>query len=416
MKILMVSSYLPYPLFSGGQVRLYNLIKELSSKHEITLICEKRPQQTFDDIKEVEKICKKVITVDRRKQWSLENIIKSAASVHSFLVTGHTNPEMKQLIMDELIRETFDLIHVETFYVMQNLPMSLLQRQESIQKNVDSHFRGDDRKDGLPIVLVEHNIEYQVYKRYVDRAPAPLRPFLALDVAKIKREEEKFWQKATKVVAVSNDDKKIIEQAGIHPAIVANGVNIDAFFFKQKSETKVKKLLFIGDFKWLQNRDALKFIIEDIWPKISLESTIKAQLWIVGRTIPDSIKALTDDPDVLFDEESSVKPTPEIFQEADILLAPIRVGGGTSYKILESMSSGTPVVTMSLSADAIGAKESEQIMVGNSAEELAAKTLQLLQNEKKYQKVAKGGRKLIEEKYSWQTIAKHLDQVYKEVA
>ena len=51
MKILMISSYLPYPLYSGGQVRLFNLIKELSGKHEITLICEKRKHQTDDDIK-----------------------------------------------------------------------------------------------------------------------------------------------------------------------------------------------------------------------------------------------------------------------------------------------------------------------------------------------------------------------------
>ncbi len=91
MKILMISSYLPYPLHSGGQVRLYNLIKELSGKHEITLVCERRPHQTSEDIKEVEKICKKVVTVPRRKQWSLENVLKSVFSSHSFLVTGHTH-------------------------------------------------------------------------------------------------------------------------------------------------------------------------------------------------------------------------------------------------------------------------------------------------------------------------------------
>ena len=37
MKILMLTPYLPYPLMSGGQTRSYNLIKNLSKKHEITL-------------------------------------------------------------------------------------------------------------------------------------------------------------------------------------------------------------------------------------------------------------------------------------------------------------------------------------------------------------------------------------------
>src|SRR6266566_734459 len=98
MKILVVSSYLPFPLYSGGQVRLFNLIKELSSKHEITLICERRPQQTAHDIAEVKKICKEVITVDRKKQWSASNIVKAGVSSNSFLVTGHTQAIFQQKI------------------------------------------------------------------------------------------------------------------------------------------------------------------------------------------------------------------------------------------------------------------------------------------------------------------------------
>ena len=88
MKILMVSSFLPYPLFSGGQVRLYNIIKELSKRHEITLVCEIRPNQTQDDIKEMEKYCKKVLTVKRKKQWTLKNIIETGLSKNSFLITN----------------------------------------------------------------------------------------------------------------------------------------------------------------------------------------------------------------------------------------------------------------------------------------------------------------------------------------
>jgi glycosyltransferase involved in cell wall biosynthesis len=391
MKILMVSSYLPYPLHSGGQIRLYNLIRELSVKHEVTLICEKRKYQTDDDIRSLEKICKKVVTVEKHKQWSLKNIGKTAVTPHSFLVTGHTHPKMQNLIKEELAKEKFDLIHVETFYVIQNLPAT-----------------------SLPIVLVDHNIEYRVYKKFVDQAPLVLRPLLTLDIAKIKKEEENSWKQVTKVVAVSEEDKKVMEQKNINPAIVPNGVNIDEFSFKlRQGSNEQKKILFIGDFKWIQNIDSAKFIIREIWPQIKANGKLK--LWIVGREIPASIRSLTDDPDVLFDEESSGKSTPEIFQAADILLAPIRVGGGTSYKILEAMSCGTPVVTMPMSASAIHAKGSEHLMIGKTARELAEKTIELSEDEKLYKKIAKHGRELIEEKYSWEKIAKDLEEVYKNV-
>src|SRR5215203_102962 len=98
MKILVISSFLPYPLYSGGHVRLYNILRELSKTNEITLICEKRKNQTEKDINEVEKICKKVITVNRQKQWSISNLFNTAISPNSFLVTGHTSNEMKKSI------------------------------------------------------------------------------------------------------------------------------------------------------------------------------------------------------------------------------------------------------------------------------------------------------------------------------
>lgn len=398
MKILLVSSYLPYPLYSGGQVRLYNLIKELSDKHEITLICERRSNETDSDVKEVEKICKKVITVPRKTQWSLKNVLKAGTSSQSFLVTGHTLPQMQNKIAEELQTKQYDLIHIETYYVMQNIPQT-----------------------NIPIVLVEHNIEYKVYERFKNKAPGFARPFLAIDIAKIKKEEETFWKRAAKVVAVSKDDQKVMERSGVRAEVVANGVNTEQFIQKDlKIEfgKKEKKILFIGDYKWLQNRDSATFIISEIWPRLNLEVRsgrleVECKLWFVARSIPESIKCLTDDPDVLFDEESSVMATPDIFREASILLAPIRVGGGTSYKILESMSCGTPVVTMPLSADALQAKDGHELLVGDDAESLAVKTVEVLQDNNLYKQISTNGRAFIEKNYTWKEIAKVLDRVYK---
>lgn len=389
MKILLVSSYLPYPLYSGGQVRLYNLIKELSNKHEITLICERR-DESDDDLSEVEKICKQVITVPRRKQWSVSNIIKAGFSSQSFLTTGHNLPDMKAKIKDLIAKEGFDLIHVETFYVMQNVPETT-----------------------IPIVLVEHNIEYKVYERFKLKAPIPLRPLLQLDITKIRKEEKACWKRASKVVAVSKDDAETINAFGINAAVVSNGVDIDKFSFKEHEIAKERKILFIGDYKWIQNQDSVRFIINDIWQRIKeKEDRGNIKLWIVGREIPDSIRSLTDDPDVLFDTESSSLPTEEIFQQAAVLLAPIRVGGGTSYKILESMSCGTPVVTMPLSANALQAKDGEALLVGSDATELAQKIVTLLTDRALYKRISKHSRTFIERNYTWKEIAKVLHDIY----
>jgi glycosyltransferase involved in cell wall biosynthesis len=392
MKILMVSSYLPFPLKSGGEIRLYNLIKNLANDHEITLVCEKRDYQTADDIKEVERFCKKVITVQRRKQWSFVNILRTAFSTNPFLIVGHTSDEMKQAIRDELVREKFDLIHVETFYVYQNLP-----------------------KVTIPVVLVEHNVEYLAYQRYVKLANPFLKLFFYLDVMKLKSKEEKVWRKVDKLVAVSNAERRLMKRADI--TIVPNGVDLDKFLFRNTQNLPdEKRLLFIGDFKWFQNVDAAETILKQIWPKINQKLTesknkTNVKLWLIGRNMPERIKNLAASKNIIVDENNK-DDTPDIFRQAYLLLAPIRAGGGTSYKILEAMASGVGVVTTGLGLEGLEAKNNIHALASDREDQLADLALVLIQDHSVYRKITLNARKLIEEKYDWKMIAKKLDEVY----
>lgn len=406
MNILLISSYLPFPLFSGGHIRLYNLIKQLSRQHKITLICEKRDYQRDAEVRELKKFCKKIITVNRKKQWTLVNILKTGLSFSSFLITGHTSSKMKKEIQRELNESYFDLIHVETSYVMQNLPDTI-----------------------IPIVLVEHNIEYLVYKRFADNASFLLRPVLYVDVLKLKFWEEKMWEKATKLIAVSETEKKIMEKKRRDVIVVSNGVDINKFKVqsirqaqdkssKFKVEGGEKRILFIGEFKWVQNRNAIGWIIKEIWPKLRADfipsMTDKGiKLWVVGKRIPDSIKKLTSDKNIIFDDNAPDK-TELIYQKSDLLLAPIKVGGGTSFKILEAMASGVPVITTDL-GNAMAAKDNLEIVIANSSQDFVQNIKKLLEDKEFYEKIATNARRLIEEKFKWEKIAQDLNSVYESV-
>jgi len=392
MKILMVSSYLPYPLYSGGHIRLYNLIKNLSQNHDITLICEKRSKQTLEDVEEVKKICKKVITVSREKQWSFKNILKTGFSMDPFLIVGHTSEEFKLAIRDELVRENYQLIHVETFYVYQNLP-----------------------RVSIPVVLVEHNVEYLVYEKFAKLANPILKPFFYVDVLKLKKKELEAWKIADKLVAVSNIERRIMKRADVD--VVPNGVDTNTFRFRTFQEIpQEKRILFIGDFKWLQNTDAAENILKHIWPRLNLKleevkEKTNVKLWLIGRHMPTKIKSLATGKNIILDENNKDE-TYDIFRKAYILLAPIRIGGGTSYKIIEAMSSGVGVVTTNLGIEGLEAKNNLHVLASEHEDEMANLVLNLIQDHSLYRKLTLNARKLIEDKYDWKIIAKKLDQVY----
>lgn len=393
MKILMITPYLPFPLVSGGQIRTYNLLKNLSKKHKITLVSFIRDPHEKKYLQELKPFCEEIIIYQRRKAWSPLNVLLAAFTPYPFLVSIYLSLSLRRDITALLDQKKFDLIHAETFYVMPNIPQTK-----------------------VPIFLVEQVIEYLVYQRYVESLPKWLilaKPFLLLDVTKIKWWEKHYWARAKKLAAMSADDKEFIQ--GINPNlkvdVVANGVDIEYFDETKKIKTKNPTVLFVGNFRWLPNKDAAKFLIEQIWPIIRSQIH-DAKLWIVGRNPTEDIKKYQS-PDVTVDGQ--VEDIRLAYGNCDVLLAPIRNGRGTKYKILEAMATRTPIVGTRLAIEGIDVENKRHALVASNAADLAQKTVYLLKNKKVSQKLAANAYDLVSSDYNWKKISDVLDKVYREV-
>lgn len=391
MKILMLTPYLPYPLYSGGQIRSYNLLKNLSQKHQITLFSFIRSESETKHIKELKKFCFQVKVFKRRRAWDVRNIFLSGITLYPFLVTIYLSKKFKEAIQAELKNNQYDLIHAETFYVMPNLPNPV----------------------NLPTLLVEQTIEYAVYQKYVkDFKFFFLKPILYLDVFKIKFWEKYYWNKATRLVAMSNSDK-IIMQHSVHNRkinVVANGIDVDHFNQVKATVPRQPTVLFVGNFKWLPNKDAAKFISQKIWPIIK-QQIPQAKLWIVGRNPTKDILQLEADRSVTV--TGNLSDIRIAFKKSSILLAPIRNGRGTKYKVLEAMASQTPVVTTKLGIEGVVAKGS--VLVSETALDFANQTIKLLTDKKLAQSLAKQAKKIVDSQYNWKSISTQLDNIYQEL-
>ncbi len=392
MKILMLTPYLPFPLISGGQTRSYNLIKNLSKKHDITLFSLIKDNREKKYIPELKKYCKKIFVFNRSKTpWTFRNILLTGFGPYPFLVIRNLAPDEKLAVKKELEREKYDIIHAETFYVMPHI---------------------SDTE--VPILLVEQTIEYLVYKHFVeDQAPLLAKIPFWVDVMKLKFWETHFWKQANGVVAMSESDRK--EMLKLAPNlkidIVPNGIDIDYFSALPRKEIIPARVLYVGNFKWIQNVEAVNILVNEVWPAIKKEIK-KAKLWIVGMNITDKLKEYASE-DIEISE--ALPDIREAYSKASVLVAPIKGPGGTRLKILEAMASGLPVVTTSVGAEGLGVINEKEALISDDLDEVSKNAIKVLKDKELSKKLGLYGKKFVESKYTWDKSAQILDNIYSKV-
>ena len=343
------------------------------------------------DVGELKKFCQEVrVFIRSEKPWTLTNILRTGFSLYPFLVIRNWARGERAAIEAEIKLKKFDLIHGETFYVMPHIP-----------------------KTKIPILLVEQTIEYLVYKHFADEFKIPLlKQLLYFDVLKMKYWELKYWQRARRVVAMSEDDKKtmISQIPTLNVDIVPNGVDSEFFAKKVTEKSKEPIILYLGNFTWLQNREAVGVLVNEVWPAIKRQLS-NAKLWIIGKNAKDFFANLLSD-DIKVDEALDVRV---VYQKASVLVAPIYGGGGTRYKNFEAFASGLPVVTTSIGIRGTNAKNGVHVIVKDKPLDIAEAAVEVIRNPQLAQKIADNARELVKKEYDWDTITKKLSTIYEEL-
>ena len=395
MKIMMLVPFLPNISTSGGQTRWFNILKYLSKDHDITLFSLIKDEEERKFIPPLKKYCKEVKVFKRPKSpFTPRNLLLTAFSWYPLLVIRNYSRLEKKALTKEIESGNYDLIHAETFYVMPHLP-----------------------KTTTPTILVDQTIEYLVYKHYVDNeVPKILKPLFMIDVYKLRFWERYYWRKTNRLVAVSEEDKKVMqtEIPGIEVDIIPNG--IDAKYFSEKKVDKKlppRVLYGVANFKWLQNQEAVEMTINEVWPKIK-ENVKDAKLWVVGRLIPDWIVELSKVREDIEITESIVDKR-DALKGASVMVAPIYGPGGTRLKVLEGMAAGLPVVSTPIGVAGLSVQNGKQAIVEKDNLGIAKGAIRLLKNTKLSNRIGNNGKKHVKTKYDWKNIVKLHENVYKKV-
>lgn len=387
MKILFVAYDFPFPITSGGKNRTYHFLQYLSKKHEVYLYSFVRKTPTEEQKNKILQLGVREIHVFVRKKVLHPSNVFSAFSSSSIFKNLYFSDSVQKEIVTLLSEKKIDTIHLESFYT--------------------GYYISDTiRSMGVQQIFGAENIEHFLYRDYVNhRIPSFFKFLFQKTVANIQKEEEHMIKKSDAVIVVTKQEKQYVASVSKNPCfVIPNGVDLSRFKFVERKKTG-KRLLFIGDFSYFPNVDGIQYFYKNVFEKLR---DPEIEFVIVGKNV-EKLSFLLDS---RIQKHSFAADIVSFYESADIFISPLRIGGGTNFKIIEAMASGLAVVSDPRRASSLGAKNESELLTADTPEMFENAIEKLFTDKNLYEKITKQARKFVEENYSWEEIGKKLLEIY----
>jgi glycosyltransferase involved in cell wall biosynthesis len=102
-------------------------------------------------------------------------------------------------------------------------------------------------------------------------------------------------------------------------------------------------------------------------------------------------------------------------ERADVVIVPLRIGGGTRLKILEAMAMGKAVVSTTLGAEGLDVVPERDLLVANDAEAFVSQVGRLIDDPALGRRIGTSARQLVASRYSWMAAVHRLTAFYGEL-
>ncbi len=390
MKVLFVTYDFPYPTNTGGKNRAFHLLKYAAKKADIILYSFVREDFNPEHIEILKEIGVKEIKIfKRRKLKDFSNISSTIINRSSIFRTLYFEKEVVNELENIIREHKIDIVHFESSYT-------------------GFYINSDISKLRVKLVLGTENIEHTLYLDYARKSRNLfIKPLLFYQAERLKKEEEKMIKKADAVTAITQDEAKYIESVSKRKCyVVGNGVDVADLEYKHSSKN-TKNLLFVGNFSYFPNIDAMNFFYNEVFKNLPEDIT----LTIVGKRGKEVLGY--DNERVIFKE--FVADIVDEYRDADMLIFPVRIGGGTNFKVLEAMALGIPIVANPDRLSGLKAVAETHFLEARNADSYVNQIKRLYDESELREMITRNARKLVEENFTWEKISLSLIKTWKEV-
>ena len=394
MKLLFLSPTVPFPLTDGGRIRVFNLLKQIAVKNEVTLLALETQTTDADGVAELRQLGIQVHLVPNAPtlpRVSFGTLVKAFLKRQPITVARYDIPAYRQKFRELIAIQTFDLVHYEMFHIA--------------QFHTETH---------LPGVLSQQNVDSAIWRRLCSETTNPLYKFAYwTQQLAFQRYERVLSPKFDAVTCTSDIDAAVFQQHGTENAIeiIPNGVDITHYRPDFTTEAPAH-LIYIGSMDWYPNEDAVAFFADEVFPRIQ-EKVPDVAFSIVGGNPSARVQKLAErDGIIVTGRVPEIKP---YFAEATVFVVPLRIGSGTRLKILEALAMGKAIVSTTVGAEGLDLKDSAEIFIADEPTAFADAVTRLLTDVQLRRRIGENGRSRVEQDYDWRSIGEKLHALYTKI-
>ena len=386
LRILIVSAYLPHLGTHGGAGRVFQLMKRVAEKHEVTLIAYLEKEEDKQFLSQAESCCHRVETVFRGRFRH--------SSWFPYEPFEEFNCDSFRNSLEDLATESdYDIVHFEWTQM--------------------AEF--SDLFPYTPKIITEVEVNWAAHRTMVAVEPNPIKKVKKYyDTLQTLYREAEFCAKADRVVCVTEDDKNYLQGyvANEKLLVIKTGVDLNYFSYSEQGKNPFA-IVFVGAFRHSPNQDAMFYFYREIFPEI-VERCPATHLFIVGSSPPDEIRELGLQENITV--TGFVEDIRDYYRMAQVVVVPIRTGVGIRGKVLEGWAAGSAMVASSLACQGIKAEHGTNILIADNPADFARNTIELLNNHAKCAELARNGRNTAETQYGWDVMGREMIEEYEKLS
>ena len=391
MRILWVKLGSLWPPTSGGRLRSYHLVSELSRRHPVTVLTTHGPDDDARAQREHLPQCREVVSLPFTvpKRTSLRFALALGRSWLSTLpvdVSKFRVPALAHEIRRRLAAGEADVCVVDFLSAMVNVPAEC----------------------PVPRVLFAHNVEYMIWKRLSETERRPWRrPALEVEWRKLRRYEAKACADAALTLAVSEADRALLSASAPGARVSAIPTGVDTAYFTPNGwHERRAALVFTGSMDWHPNEDAVLHFLDAILPRIRARMP-RVSFSIVGRN--PSRRVRTAALGARVQVTGTVDDVRPYVASAAVYVVPLRIGGGTRLKIFEALAMGKAVVSTTVGAEGLPLVTGRHFIAADDPASFADAVVSLLRDPDRRRSLGLAGRRLVETRYAWPQVAREFE-------